>query len=303
MTSTRQRTTTLDAIPLGAACSVTLHRTLRIPDDGSDYPLPPSLGALPVYPVGEDEFVVPMRSAEALWLALEGPHWKPRALKVGLGTTDALSGEAFDADRLTRRSQDYLVIPDQPWLDGINAGNGFIRQFVAAPLGEGLTVEAQLSDAPEEGGLVFSLFDPFPGRFPDEPPAWVSKALICECSDALGLGAGGRMRQEIFEDEHGADTWQDEPSVGARVELVNALAFEAVTGIKAPAPVIDAETYTRFGLPWFDLISPTRKDIEASERLAGVRSIDDLKQLPAGELLPISEAQVVRLLQVKDLFA
>ena len=33
------------------------------------------------------------------------------------------------------KSTGNLVVPDQPWLDGINAGNGFIRQVVAMPLG------------------------------------------------------------------------------------------------------------------------------------------------------------------------
>jgi len=29
--------TTIESIPLGDQCSVTLHRTLRIPDDGGEY--------------------------------------------------------------------------------------------------------------------------------------------------------------------------------------------------------------------------------------------------------------------------
>lgn len=162
--------TEVNTIPLGPDCSVTLHRTLRIPDDGNDYPLPPSLGSLTVYPTDGGEFVVPMRRAEALWLEFSCPGWKPRALKVGMGTIDAISGEEFDPAHLDPDPQDYVVIPDQPWLDGINCGDGFIRQFVAAPLGEGLTVESQLSDSTEEGGLRLSLFDPVPGRFSDEPP-------------------------------------------------------------------------------------------------------------------------------------
>jgi hypothetical protein len=31
-----------------AECSIHFQRTLRIPDDGGDYPLPPGLGAFPV---------------------------------------------------------------------------------------------------------------------------------------------------------------------------------------------------------------------------------------------------------------
>jgi len=41
-------------------------------------------------------------------------------------------------------------------LDGINAGQGFIRQFVAIPLGSGVTVEAQLTGKEEQGGIEVS---------------------------------------------------------------------------------------------------------------------------------------------------
>ena len=60
--------TPIDCIPLPGGCTVTLHRTLRIPDDGDDYPLPPSLGSMTVHRVNDRQFVVPMRRVEALWL-------------------------------------------------------------------------------------------------------------------------------------------------------------------------------------------------------------------------------------------
>lgn len=79
---------------------------------------------------------------------------------MGVGSIDAVAGAAFDADVLSPEPQDYVVVLDQPWLDGINAGDGFIRQFVAVPLGEGLTVESQLAGGEEQGGLIVSLFAP-----------------------------------------------------------------------------------------------------------------------------------------------
>ena len=38
-----------------------------------------------------------------------------------------------------KKTQNYIVVPDQPWLDGYN-NDGVVRQFVAAPLGDGVTV-------------------------------------------------------------------------------------------------------------------------------------------------------------------
>ena len=292
-----------DRISLSEHCSIVLHKTLRIPDDGNDYPLPPSLGRLPLFGDLEEGFVVPLHRTEALWLGFEAPHWKPHALKVGIGAVDAISGETFAAGGVSAGEQDYVVIPDQPWLDGINAGDGFIRQFVAVPLGEGLTVESQLSAEPEEGGMRLSLFAPRPGRFPDEPPpAPPYEHMVMACcmpaSAEMGLGAGGRMRQEIYADDYGIDTWEPEPLVTVRVDLVDALAFEAVTGIRREAPV-DAAAYTSRGFPWFDLIDPTKRDIAAAERLAKVRSVADLEGR-RDEPLPIPEWQVRRLLQLRD---
>jgi len=294
--------TASDSIPLSDACSVTLHRTLRIPDDGGEYPLPPSLGAMEIHRVDEGEFVVPMRRAEALWLSFGAPWWKPHVLKVGIGGIDAISGKTFSSQTLMTDPQDYVVVPNQPWLDGINAGDGFIRQFVAVPLGEGLTVEAQLTGTEEQGGLTLSMFAPRPGRFPEEPPAREMQSMgdmVVASPPPMGLGAGGRMRQETYADEYGLDSWEPQPISTVHVDLVDAMAFEALTGLPAPPPVVDARTYTEFGLPWFDLPEPRREDIRAAERLASVRSIADL-EARGEDPLPIPEAQVVRLLTLRS---
>ena len=294
--------TALDKISLTRDCAVVLHRTLRIPDDGGDHPLPPSLGPLPLFRAGPDEYVAPLRRAEAVWLGFRAPHHRPHALKVGVGGIDAISGRPFGGRSLTRHPQDYVVVPDQPWLDGINAGDGFIRQFVAARLGEGLTVEAQLTGAETEGGLSLSLFEPRPGRFPDAPcvvACGAAPAAPACAGSVMGLAAGGRMRQEIYADEYGLRSWKVDPARAVHVDLVDALAFEAVTGIRAPAPPVDAATYTAHGLPWFDLLDPTRRDIAAAERLACVRSIADLEGR-RDATLPIPEHQIRRLLRLRE---
>lgn len=292
--------TALDRIPLSGGCAVTLHRTLRIPDDGGDYPLPPSLGMMAVHRVDDGQFVVPMRRAEALWLGFDAPWWKPHVLKVGVGGVDAVSGEPFDVLTLSSDPQDYVVIPEQPWLDGINAGDGFVRQFVAVALGDGLTVEGQLSGAEDVGGLQLALFAPRPGRFPDAPPVVERHDDLCfsACPAPLGVAAGGRLRQEIYADEHGLDTWQPEPLATVHVDLVDALAFEALTGRAAPPPVVDAATYTQFGLPWFDLLDTAGQHLAAAQRLAGVRSLADLTGRDEAPL-PIPEAQIIRLLALR----
>ena len=48
-----------------------------------------------------------------------------------------------------RDPQNYVVVPGQPWLDGYCVEKGIIRQFVAMPLGQGYSVEEQLTGEPE----------------------------------------------------------------------------------------------------------------------------------------------------------
>ncbi len=44
---------------------------------------------------------------------------------------------------LQKSALNYLVLPQQPWLDGVAVRKGVIRQFVAMPLGAGCSVEEQ----------------------------------------------------------------------------------------------------------------------------------------------------------------
>lgn len=293
-----------DAIQIGRHFRVSFQRTLRIPDDGRVYPLPPGLGRFPICRVRDHArrvpaawrehggVFIPMYQREALWLAFEGAYWRPTAVKVAVGKVNAVSGEPWD-ERVGdgARRQDYVVAPEQPWLDGINAGDGVIRQFVAMPLGMGYTVEGQVTGGEKFGGVQIVAFDPKPGRFPDHPPRYSSRlgrmeepiACLCEGSPApfaaeMGLAAGGRMHQSIYPDEHGADTWDEENRGRVYVHIVNSETFEDITGMAPPPSPVSARTYTAHGLPWFDLYDEGRGDLAPSPTLAGVQSVKQKDQ-------------------------
>lgn len=272
-------------------------RTLRLPDDGRPHPLPPGLGPLPSRRVADlgdrapagweaEDLVLPLHDREALFLTFSGVGWRPCAVKIGCGGVDAVSGEAWDTT-LSSDPQDYLVCPPQPWLDGINSGHGTIRQFVAVPLGRGHTIEAQVTGEERMGGLQILVFEPKPGRFPDEPPpeapatetAFESVGLegVAAGPAEMGLGAGGTMRQKIYPDPHGIDTWKAEPAFELRVRLVSAADWEALTGEPAPPSPVTAELYTALGLPWFELDDADLGDIAPAPVLARVRSINHME--------------------------
>ena len=81
--------------------------------------------------------------------------------------------------------------------------------------------------------------------------------------------------------------------------MIDALPFETIAGITLSGPHVDAETHTRPGLPWFDLLAPTEKDIAAAERLASAGPVSELEgrtEVP----LPIPEHLVRRRLGLRD---
>ena len=277
-----------DRIQVGPRFAVSFHRTLRIPDDGHTYPLPPGLGTFPVRRVADFLDRVPaawrdtggafvaMYQREALWLGFHGASWKPNAVKVAIGGINALTGEP-DGPALRGDPQNYLVAPLQPWLDGIKTGTGSVRQFVAMPLGLGYTVEAALTGEERRGGLQITVFEPRPGRFPDTPPPAPSPSSgrMRSVAPGMGIGAGGVMRQKVYPDPHGVDTWDGASGIAVAVHIANSLRYREITGENPPSTPIDAATYTEHGLPWFALYDEERGDIAPSERLAGASTIAD----------------------------
>lgn len=282
-----------DALLFGEGFSLSFQRTLRIPDDEKTYPLPPGLGRFPIFAMNDyrdrlpdrwrddaDGYFIPMYQREALWISLHGRHWKPNAVKVGIGRINAVSGEAWD-ERLLDERLDYLVCPPQPWLDGINAGEGFIRQFAAMPLGMGYTVEAQVSGEERFGGIQVVVYEPKPGIFPDQPPPQDARALRAVAfspmsnvrETEMGLAAGGKMRQKIYPDPHGLEVWDAGNSGSASIRIVNSRSFHAITGQNPPPSPISAHTYTQHGFPWFDLYDETMTDMAAPDALKGVKSV------------------------------
>ncbi len=280
----------------GERCSIRFMRTLRIPDDGKDYPLPPGLGEFPIYRVEDyadrvpaswrrdGGYFIPMYQAEAMWLSFDAAHWKPNVIKIAVGNVNVLDGKAWDL-ALRASPQNYLVAPEQPWLDGIKAGEGFIRQFVAMPLGKGYTVEAQVTGREDVGGMKIAVYEPKPGRFPDVPPAltrrnsgdmYMAAAPMSAKSAEMGLGAGGRMTQKVYEDRHGLDTWEEASPAVAVIHIVNSAMFREITGMEPPATPVDAKTYTRYGYPWFALYDEHLHDIDPTSTLRGVKSIGQI---------------------------
>jgi hypothetical protein len=272
-----------DRLYVGEEFSVSLQRTLRVPDTG-EFDLPAGLGAFPIVPIhlpltaappdwqAAPQFAIPMYQREALWIGFLGEDTEPRAVQIAAGGVNVISGAVW-SEGLHDDPQDYIVAPHQPWLDGFNTGDARVRQFVALPLGRHLTAEEELTPSDKLasgsiGGLQFAVYPPKPGFVPPAPEAPARAA-----AQSMGLGAGGVIRQKVYPDPHGLAVW-DQPSVmRIVVHLLGAEEFRSRTGHEPPPSPIDMETYVRHGLPWFELYDEDRRDVSAPDTLSGLKGI------------------------------
>jgi hypothetical protein len=284
-----------DGIRFGKQLTVSFHRTLRIPDDNRDYPLPPTFGRFPLARLGSAssaetaEAAIPIRNREALWIAFDGPSWRPNAVKVGLGAVNVVDGGAWH-EPLHDGPQNYVVTDRQLWLDGVSIGDGRVRQFVATPLGEGLTVEEQVGST-RHGDIRIEVFEPLPGRFPDCAPAGSEKtqdARAMSMPPPVGIGVGGRIRQKVHADPHGIDTWDLSPAATVSIRLLDPAAFTQATGRTVPPTPIDAAAYARLGLPWFELYEADAREVAASTAFHDLKSA----HADADETIDVNELRI-----------
>jgi hypothetical protein len=273
-----------------AQCRIEFQRTLRIPDDNRAYALPPGLGRFPILHV--DDYTdrlppawyehggvfIPMYQSEALWIAFHGDY--PCAVKVAAGKINAVSGEPW-SNELAANPQDYVVVPDQPWLDGFNVAKGLIRQFVAMPLGEGYTAEEQITGKAEWGGLQIIVYpmrrEEYQRRFELsrvheetylQAPMFSRAMRVCE----MGLAPGGLMRQEIYRDRYGIDAWDQDHGYRCFIHLANSVVYREITGQAPPHRPFTAKEYTDAGLPWFEYYGDGEA-LEGAPTLGGLLSL------------------------------
>lgn len=311
-----------DRIQFGDGVEVRFMRTLRIPDDGKKYPLPPGFGTFPIRRVHDyldrvpEEWrerggvFLPMYQREAMWLNFSCPSWRPRALQVGVGKVCAVSGKSWSGN-LSKKKQNYMVLPKQPWLDGIATGYGTIRQFVAMPLGMGYTVEGQVTGEETFGGVQLKVFEPRAGRFPECPPPQAPMRMRCaapaHCAPgaappmmgaSMGLAAGGKMKQKIYKDSYGIETWDRNNTSRVFVHLVNSEMWREITGEEAPASPVTAREYEQAGLPWYDLYDEGQAALSGGGKLKGVKSVAQMDVKKFGQ--PVNNQDSVSIDEVES---
>lgn len=296
-----------------AKLSIDFQRTLRIPDDGSAHYLPPGLGSFPLHHVDDYRdrtpaewaahggVFFPMHQAEATWLSFDGDY--PMAVKVAAGKINAVTGRQW-REKLAKL-QDYMVTPEQPWLDGFSVQKGMIRQFVAMPLGEGYTAEEQLTGEAAHGGIQLAVYPMKASVYEElhrERQVISQEAFYCAMPMAateMGLAPGGLMRQEVYEDPYGIEAWDTDAYSRCFVHILNSVAFFEVTGKAPPQEPPSASEYSRAGLPWFDYFDADLAALDGAKKLAGLESVGGRRrrrrQAPLRGEEPVRQALVRRI--------
>ena len=289
-----------------ARCTIEFQRTLRIPDDSRDYPLPPGLGSFPLRHLDDyaprlpekwhrrGGVIAPMHQAEAMWINFTAISDYPFAVKIATGKICALTGDRW-VNHLNSDPQDYLVLPEQPWLDGYCVEKGVIRQFVAMPLGDGYTVEEQLTGAAQHGGLQIVVYPMKRERYRQlmdhsSDRIEAGEVLACMEPEAMGLAPGGRMRQEVYDDPHGLDAWDQRQASRCFVTIANSAQWMAITGERAPTVPPTAKQYTTAGFPWFEWYGGDAAAVDGVEKLKSLASVAQLGKTKGEEPLPENEA-------------
>jgi len=295
-----------------AVLTIDFQRTLRIPDDGTTYPLPPGFGRFPLRHV--DDFadrvparwrehggvMMPMYQAEALWIRFKSVSDYPFLVKIATGKINAVTGDRW-RDEPTWKPQDYVVTPTQPWLDGYCVEDDEIRQFVAMPLGEGYSAEEQLTRHAEHGGLQI-LVHPLKrerweanlesqDRYMLRVQSFSSPACMMSVDDPdMSLAPGGRMKQKIHEDQYGRDAWDLRHRSRCFVHIANSQAWRAITGDRPPTSPPTARTYSEAGLPWFDFYDDRTPSAPGSKTLRKLKSPAEMGTGQGKQPLPENES-------------
>ena len=188
------------------------------------------------------------------------------------------------------------MLPEQPWLDGFCVGKGVIRQFVAVPLGDGYSVEEQITGAAEHGGVQIVVYPMKRERYEELRKARMEKERELHrtrnddcCEMDMALAPGGRMRQEIYDDPFGLDAWDQRHSSRCFVTIANSAVWTGVTGERPPTMPPTAKEYTNEGLPWFDYYGGDTEAVEGAEKFTKLVSVATMGKQKGESPLPENE--------------
>ncbi|KAF3932458.1 hypothetical protein ABW19_dt0203117 [Dactylella cylindrospora] len=158
----------------GPEVTLYLRRTLRLPASDKVYRRTKDFGGFPLLEIADFKdrvpsgmlkkggYFIPMLQRESLGILFEGVGGgysvEAFAIRMFAGSINVASRKAAGHPTQPGDSdQDYIVVPKQKRLDGIQIGKGVAQQFVAMPLSWRYSLEQQLTGGEYIGGIQLQI--------------------------------------------------------------------------------------------------------------------------------------------------
>lgn len=88
---------------------------------------------------------------------------------------------------------------------------------------------------------------------------------------SIGISAGGYIHQQVLADLDPSRSWDQGPSTLINVQILNSVAYGSLTFMLAPPTPIDANTYLRQGIPFYELFDERNPAVSG----AAIQSVGD----------------------------
>ena len=105
--------------------------------------------------------------------------------------------------------------------------------------------------------------------------------MVNEENTEMGLAAGGKMKQKVYEDdESNINMYNLKKVTRVFVNIANGNMWKAITGKTLPDSPLNPQIYKQCGYPWFNLYDDSLGDVDANEELSNVKSIKQIENDP-----------------------
>jgi len=128
---------------------------------------------------------------------------------------------------------------------------------------------------------------------------------LCTEIEEMGIAAGGNIKQQLFQDTYGVESWDPNRRRSFKIHMVNSMDYKAITGQDPPPSPITIETYQNTGLPWFSHYDETAQSVKNAGsfgNLLGVEDIDKRRGMTRASSIPTIKIRpdVIRRIKTPD---
>ncbi|KAG1731511.1 uncharacterized protein EDB91DRAFT_1349355 [Suillus paluster] len=95
----------------------------------------------------------------------------------------------------------------------------------------------------------------------------------------MSFGAGGKIKQTIYEDRNNPRIWDIGRANIFNVQVLNTAYFKDITKMMAPPTPVDIKAYTAAGLPFFDIFDEVPTNVHGSDAFKKVKTVSEMDRM------------------------